>query len=158
MHTQSQQNFPHVTTVTLLWLVQNFVAISRGYFKPEHCKYCLNFEFDRNVVSGMGTWLSCRLVMGSWMHSYGIWARIRTLLIAFCLCGEFSSWVTAMIQSILWRTIWTLTHLPLNKMATISQMIFSDAFWWMKNFVFWLKFHWSLFLRVQLTINQHWFR
>ena len=23
---------------------------------------------------------------------------------------------------------------------------------------FWLKFHWSLFLRVQLTIFQHWFR
>ena len=22
----------------------------------------------------------------------------------------------------------------------------------------WLKFHWSLFLRLQLTINQHWFR
>ena len=25
----------------------------------------------------------------------------------------------------------------------------------MKSFVFWLKFHWSLFLRVQLTITQH---
>ena len=48
-----------------------------------------------------------------------------------------------------------LTHLPLNKMATISQTIFSDAFSWMKIFVFWLKFHWSLFLRVQLTIAQH---
>ena len=27
----------------------------------------------------------------------------------------------------------------------------------MKIFVFWLKFHWSMFLRVQLTITQHWF-
>ena len=35
---------------------------------------------------------------------------------------------------------------------------FSNAFYWMKMFVFWLKFHWSLFLRVQLTIYQHWFR
>ena len=52
----------------------------------------------------------------------------------------------------------TLTHPPLDKMATISQMVFSDAFLWMKWFVFWLKFHWSLFLRVQLTITQHWFR
>ena len=49
-----------------------------------------------------------------------------------------------------------LTHLPLDKMAAISQKIFSDAFLWMKSFVFWLKFHWSLFLRVQLTITQHW--
>ena len=28
----------------------------------------------------------------------------------------------------------------------------------MKSFVFWLKFHWSLFLSVQLTITQHWLR
>ena len=33
-----------------------------------------------------------------------------------------------------------------------------DTFSWMKNFVVWLKFHWSLFVRVQLTIPQHWFR
>ena len=48
-----------------------------------------------------------------------------------------------------------LTHLPLDKMAAISQTIFSGAFSWMKSFVFWLKFHWNLF---QLTISQHWFR
>ena len=30
-----------------------------------------------------------------------------------------------------------LTHLPLDKMATISQTILSDAFSWMKSFVFW---------------------
>ena len=47
---------------------------------------------------------------------------------------------------------------PQDKMAAILQTIFWDAFSWMKSFVFWLKFHWSLFLRVQLTIIQHWFR
>ena len=47
-----------------------------------------------------------------------------------------------------------LTHLPLNKMAAILQMIFSDAFSWMKSFAFWWRFHWSLFLRVQLAITQ----
>ena len=46
-----------------------------------------------------------------------------------------------------------LTHLPLNKMAAISQTMFSDAFSWMNSFIFWLKFHWSLFLRFQLTIS-----
>ena len=51
-----------------------------------------------------------------------------------------------------------ITQLPLDKMAAILQTIFSDAFSWMKIFVFWLKFHWNLFLRVQLTIFQHWFR
>ena len=51
-----------------------------------------------------------------------------------------------------------LTHLPLDNMDAISQTIFSDAFSWMKSFVFWLKSCWSLFLRVQMTINQHWLR
>ena len=44
------------------------------------------------------------------------------------------------------------THLPLGKIAAISQTIFSDAFSWIKNFVFWLKFLWRWFLMmVQLT-------
>ena len=36
-----------------------------------------------------------------------------------------------------------------------------DIFKWIsvnESFVFWLKFQWSLFLRVQLTIAQHWLR
>ena len=45
-----------------------------------------------------------------------------------------------------------------DKMDAISQTTFSSAFSWMKMFEFQLKFHWSLFLRVQLTIFQHWFR
>ena len=49
----------------------------------------------------------------------------------------------------------SLTHLPLDKLATILQTIFSKAYSCMKSLAFWLKFHWSLFLRVQLTITQH---
>ena len=48
-----------------------------------------------------------------------------------------------------------LSHLPLDKMAAISQMVFSNAFLLMKNCVFWLKFRWRLFLRVQMTTIQH---
>ena len=50
----------------------------------------------------------------------------------------------------------SLTHLPLRKMAAISLTTFSNAFSWMKSFVFRFRFHWSLFLRVQLTISQQW--
>ena len=32
---------------------------------------------------------------------------------------------------------WLVNSSPLDKMAAISQMIFSDAFSWMKSFVFW---------------------
>ena len=48
-----------------------------------------------------------------------------------------------------------LTHWGLNKMAAIRQTTFWNAFPWMKIVVFWLKFHWNLFLKVQLRINHH---
>ena len=43
-------------------------------------------------------------------------------------------------------------------MAAIFQTTFSNAIFLMKMYEFWLRFHWSLFLRVQLTIFHHWFR
>ena len=52
----------------------------------------------------------------------------------------------------------TLTHWGRDKMDDISQTTFSSAFSWIKIYEFRLKFHWGLFLRVQLTIFQHWFR
>ena len=45
-----------------------------------------------------------------------------------------------------------------RQMDAISQTTFSNAFSWMKMFEFRLKFHWSMFPRVQLTIFQQWFR
>ena len=44
---------------------------------------------------------------------------------------------------------------PCTNLAPILQMIFPDALSWIKTFVFWLKFHKSLFLKVQLSISQH---
>ena len=43
-------------------------------------------------------------------------------------------------------------------MAAISQTIFSNAFSWMKMYEFRLRFRWSLFVRVQLTIFQYCFQ
>ena len=37
------------------------------------------------------------------------------------------------------------------------QTTFSNAFSWMKSFVFGFKFHWRLFLMVQMTVSEHWF-
>ena len=50
-----------------------------------------------------------------------------------------------------------LTHWGRNKMAAFSQTTLSNAFSWMKILEFRLKIHWNLFLRVLLTIFQHWF-
>ena len=46
---------------------------------------------------------------------------------------------------------------PPGQNVAISQT-FSNAFSWMKIFIFWFEHQWSFFLRVQLTILQHWFR
>ena len=67
---------------------------------------------------------------------------------------------------LLWWVIETLgtwtpfcwTHWGWGKNDTILQTTLWNAFSWMKMFAFQLKLHWSLFLRVQLTILQHWFR
>ena len=45
-----------------------------------------------------------------------------------------------------------------DEIDAILQTIVSIAFSWMKMNWVWLKFHWSLFPRVQLIIFQHWFR
>ena len=51
-----------------------------------------------------------------------------------------------------------LTHWGRDKMAAIFQTTFSNGFSWTKMYEFRLTFHWSLFLGVQITIFQRWFR
>ena len=58
----------------------------------------------------------------------------------------------------MYRPTVVLTYWGRDKMAAISQTTFSNGFSWMKMLEFRLRFHWSLFLRFQLTIIQHWFR
>ena len=51
-----------------------------------------------------------------------------------------------------------LTHWGWDKIGAISQTAFSNEFSWMKMYEYRFKNHWSLFLRVQLTISQYWIR
>ena len=51
-----------------------------------------------------------------------------------------------------------LSHLPVDNKAAISQMTISNVFLWIKSLLFWFEFHWSVFLRIQLTISHHWLR
>ena len=53
---------------------------------------------------------------------------------------------------------YTVSHWGRDKIADIFQTTFTNVFSWMKMYEFRLKFHWSLFLRLQLTIVQYWFR
>ena len=87
-----------------------------------------------------------------------MWLGHKVSLVISCSSPNIT-WHFTNIDDFLLRTLISLFNSspPLDKMAAISQ-IFWDAFSWVKRFVFWLNFHWGLFLRVQFTITQHWLR
>ena len=92
----SQRNFAHVTTITLLWHAQYFVVNGWGHFKPEHCKFLSNFEFDQNTVSGTGTWYIC--LTQSWsslcLHIVGLayWCSARDYAVPSAKYARFCWW------------------------------------------------------------------
>ena len=90
--------------------------------------------------------------------SYKAWHLVATvgttiLVPSHCVLLQCSKWVFSDVMLILHLTQWGW-----DKMAAILQTTNSNTFCWIKMFEFQLKFHWSLFLRVQLTISQHWLR
>ena len=65
-------------------------------------------------------------------------------------CNVKYNWVFVLVPT-------GLTYWGRDKMTAISRTTFSNALSWMKKYAIWFKIHWSLFLRFQLTIYQHWF-
>ena len=51
-----------------------------------------------------------------------------------------------------------LTHWGKDEIDAIVHTPCSNAFPWMKMYLLWLKFHWSLFPMVKLTMLQHWLK
>ena len=78
------------------------------------------------------------------------------LLLKFVPKGTINN-MSALVQIMAWRPT---GDKPLSEpmMDAISQTTLSNKFSWMKMLEFRLNFHWSLFLREQLIICQHWFR
>ena len=136
---------------------------------PRHWPLCGEF-------TGTGEFPAQR---ASYAENASIWWRHHEQNAVYIFILIF--WVSQMISRVTWeryeptkkaithvisvkRTQWVwaqagqLTHWGRDKMAGISQTIFSNAFSWMKLFELRLKFHWSLFPRVQLTIFHHWFK
>ena len=67
------------------------------------------------------------------------------------ISGNVQKMISGVVDYFLFQLINTLSPL-------FFHTTFSNAFSWMKMYQFRLRFHWNLFLRVQLTISQHWFR
>ena len=97
----------------------------------------------------------------SWVLIDGKWAMVQVM--AWHWTGPKPLPESMMPFPVHWSIYSTpdlsgLTHWGWEKMADIFQTTFSNAFSWMKTYEFRLEFHWIWFLRVQLTILQHWLR
>ena len=82
-------------------------------------------------------------------------------------CSLNADWIDRSVQTdtpshkmhhLIGHNMALLTHWGRDKMAAVSQTTLSNAFSWMKMLEFRLGFHWSLFLRFEITIFHHWFR
>ena len=103
-----------------------------------------------------GWWLETQLC-SLWRHFNGCVKQQRIGLWAFELPGSemrLPKWLYCSGRNVNYN----LTHWGREEMEAIKQTTLSSAFFWKNMFKFRQKFHWSLFLRVQLTIFQHWFR
>ena len=109
-----------------LWSVEHIL----NYSTPNFC--------------GISNWIKIPLMApGPWPH----WFLVVRCHLWACwpvIC-KLSAWGLQHVG---------LTQLPLDKMAAISHATFWNAFSWMKSIVSWFKFHWNLFLSVQLMIFQ----
>ena len=90
-------------------------------------------------------------VWSDWTIHRAVWSQLKKI------SGDYFLFLHSLrIITTMFTCYNHINSSPPGKMTIISQTIFSDAFSWMKSFIFWLKFHWNLFLRVQLTITQNW--
>ena len=109
------------------------------YEKSVHCpgKYLLMKSFKI-------LWLSSRIKCLIYRHN----RLLRYLFYKYL-------WITESVYELI---VLRRTHWGRDKIDAILQTTFSNANSWTKVSEFRLKFHWSLFLKIQLTIFQHWFR
>ena len=73
----------------------------------------------------------------------------------------FTPWNTHTVLCwfvVLWLCYQLLTHWGWYKMTVSLHKIFLISFSSMKMFVLWFKFHWNMFVRVQLTVRPYWLK
>ena len=122
-------------------------------------------KFLQNVCNGPFFETSRRILLVERVNHFSLklefWGReIFSVKWSPRLCNNDDKGQVCFKKALAWLHQWPVSHLELthwsrDKMTAIFQETFSDGFSWMKMYEFWLKFHWSLFLRVQITLFQH---
>ena len=152
-----------ITSLTIVYWTVIQAQIKENIKAPRHWPLCGEFtgtgEFPAQRASNAENvsiwwchhverpWCSCDIIV-----KYQLYGTSIT-----CIIPQLSILLRKLTQAkITLKFSCGLIHLPVQ--YDHHQMTFSNAFSWMKSFVFSFKFHWSLFPRVLLTICQHWFR
>ena len=139
------RNIPVATSQPPLWLVYrrgDQISVVNQEQASEHArKASFNWWKSRVVTlivkkslflisAILLIWLDQIILLSSILMKY--MCRTMAMQLSYCLFLQSTAW-------------------GLNKMADILQTTFSDAFSLMKIILLWFRFHWSLFLWVQLT-------
>ena len=101
--------------------------------------------------------LGCSEEVCCYVRANSPWAFQRIYWkMLYCVYYE-NAFLGALLTEIIWA-LFKYLIIRRNKMVAIFRTTLSNAFPWMKMYKFRLRFHWNLFLRVQLTMFQPWFR
>ena len=139
LYTNSVSSY-HCGYVTLL-----LTATGTGNQMPEPIKSCV-CSLDSRLVY-------IRAVRVLYMFCHALYMFYH----ATCESLTSGTWFTKKMPSYRYKNLHY--HIEAKtKWTTFHRRHFSNLFSSMKLFKFLLKFHWSLFLGVQFTILQHWFR
>ena len=94
------------------------------------------------------SWIFSEMYIDRWMHHSVTSCSLDLWWKQLGSCSDL--WNMHDLNLIIWEPT-ALTHWGRDKIDAILQTAFSNTISWMKMFEFRLKFHWSLFLKVQLT-------
>ena len=142
------------SSITWNWYVKRIIILWKFGFGEDYTAswiYAINFENSSaiNVYVMLKHRMECfpsPAVSGfAWLHA----VLEYFVPIRYPHQQPLSDW---------WHSAQLLTHWGRDKMAAIAQTTLSNAFSWMKMLEFRSKSHWKLFMRVPITIFQHWFR
>ena len=145
---------------------QGFICKDKQTYDYNLTSFCgsqmaVQCKWQWNNSDLLCTWWSFYCVCGSVQISYNPYSSGFLYWLStwdpFCQHGFILIPGTCTTKKFPCQNLSQLTHCGRDKMAANSQTTLSNAFSWMKISEFWLKFHWSLFVSVQLTIFQHWF-
>ena len=110
----------------------------------------------RNTNIYLSIWILHHIFTTKWCRHLASTLKLNKNLLIFQI--NIMTAHDMVTQGVRASTAMILTRWGRDQIDTITQTTFLSAFFWTKMFELRLKFHWSLFLRVQLTKFHHWFR